>query len=73
MIFLTLKYRGLANSSKNGLKRLIEVNNPSVIFLQELMIDEEKVVQDLSKLFGSWEFSYIDAIGRSRGNNFFFK
>ena len=34
------------------------------------MMNEEKVVQDLSKLFGSWEFSYIDAIGIFGGEHY---
>jgi hypothetical protein len=68
MIFLTLKYRGMANSLKKlAIKRLIEVSNPSIIFLQELMIDREKVVQDLSKLLRGLKFSFIDSIGRSNG------
>jgi hypothetical protein len=31
------------------------------------MTNGEKIIHDLSKLLGSWEFSFIDAIGRSRG------
>jgi hypothetical protein len=66
MIFLTLNYRGLVNSSnKLVIKRLTKVHNPYIIFLQELMTDGEKVVQDLSMLLMGWEFSFIDAIRRS--------
>jgi hypothetical protein len=63
MIFLPLNYGGVVNSLNNlDVKILIEVHNPSTIFLQELMIDEEKVVQYLSKLLRGWDFSFIDAI-----------
>ena len=35
MISITLNCRGVANSSKKlALKRLIDVNNPSIIFLR---------------------------------------
>jgi hypothetical protein len=69
MIFLTLNCRGLANpSNKLAIKRLIETLKPSIILLQETMIDGEKVIQELSKFMIGWEFSYIDAIGRSSGN-----
>jgi hypothetical protein len=34
----------------------------------ETMMDGEKVIQELSKFMIGWEFSYIDAIGRSGGN-----
>jgi hypothetical protein len=53
---------------KIAIKILIEVNNPYVIFLQELMTNRERVVHELSKILGSWEFSYIDAKGRLGGN-----
>jgi len=51
-----------------SLKILIEVLNPSIIFLQEIMIDGEKVINELSRILKGWDFFFIDALGRSRGN-----
>jgi hypothetical protein len=60
MILLTLNCRGLANSSKKlALKRLIEVHNPSIIFLQEIMTDGEKVINDLTRILKGWDFSLL--------------
>jgi hypothetical protein len=53
---------------KIGLKRLIETIKPSIILLQEIMTNGEKITQELSKMFCGWEFNFIDDIGRSQGN-----
>jgi hypothetical protein len=62
MIFLSLNYRGIANPSKKlALKRLIDSQNPSIIYLQELMIEGDKIIQDLSKLLKGLDFKFVDA------------
>jgi hypothetical protein len=53
---------------KLAIKRLINTHNPSIILLQELMTDEDKVVKDPSKLLKGWDFSFIDSLGRYMGN-----
>jgi len=53
---------------KNGRKRLIMIQNPSIIPLQEILIGGEKVVKDLSNLLWGWDFILTDALGRSRGS-----
>jgi hypothetical protein len=59
----------LANPSKKlAIKRLIESLKPSIILLQEIMIEGEKTIQELSKFLSGWDFNFIDAIGRSSGN-----
>jgi len=69
MIFQTLNCQGFTNpSNKLAIKRLTESLKPSIIFIQEIMIDGEKITQELSKLFTGWNFSYIDSIGRYSAN-----
>jgi len=46
-----------------ALKRLFEVHNPSIIFLQEIMTNVEKVINGLSRILKSWYFFFIDALG----------
>jgi hypothetical protein len=71
MIMMTLNCQGLASPSKKlALKRLIEAIKSLHHSLQELMVDMEKTTQELSKKFTNWEFSYIDAIGRLRGEHY---
>jgi hypothetical protein len=54
---------------KLALKRLVEEKEPYVtIFLQEITIDGIKIIHELSKILGNWDFSDIDSIGRSWGN-----
>jgi len=49
--FLTLKCQGLVNPSNNmALKRLVEEQNPFIIFLQEIVIGEEKILHECSKI-----------------------
>jgi hypothetical protein len=54
-------------SNKFATKRLTNTLKPSIILLRGTMMDEEKVIQELSKFMTRWVFSYIDAIGRSGG------
>jgi hypothetical protein len=50
-----------------ALNRLVEVHNPSIIFLQEIMTNGDKVINDLSKILRGLYFSFIDSLGRSGG------
>jgi hypothetical protein len=44
---------------------LIDSLKPSIILLQEIMIEGEKTIQELSKVLSGWDFSFIDAPRRS--------
>ena len=50
MIIMTLNCRDLASLAKNiALRRLIDLQRPNVIFLQELMCAGEGIVVELHK------------------------
>jgi len=53
---------------KPGPKILAKDINPAIMLLQGIMTYGEKISQELSKIFSSWEFRYINAIMRSRGD-----
>jgi hypothetical protein len=68
MIILSLNCIGLANPSKKlSLKRLIDVHSPSIMFLQETMMDEDRATKILSLVLLGWEFKFIDSQVHSRG------
>jgi hypothetical protein len=68
MIFLSHNCRGLANPSKIlAIRRLIDIHNPSLLILQETMMDGETAVKLFSSSLPGWNFIGLDASGKSRG------
>jgi hypothetical protein len=68
MIILSFNCRGLANPSKKlAIKRLVDLHQPSVLLLQETMMEGEKTMLTLSFSLLGWDFSATDVIGHSRG------
>jgi hypothetical protein len=49
------------------LRRLVDLNSPDVIMLQETLGVSETVVKALESLFPGWMFAAVDARGRSGG------
>jgi exonuclease III len=68
MKILSFNCRGLTSpAKKSSLKRLVSVNSPDIIFLQETLGVSEVVVKSLEALLPGWSFVAVDAKGRSRG------
>jgi hypothetical protein len=68
MIVLSLNCRGLGNPSiKLALHRLVQVHNPSILWIQETMSEGNKVVKSLSSLLLGWDFLATDALGKFSG------
>jgi hypothetical protein len=66
MIFLSFNCRGLGNLIETlALKRLVESQNLDIMLLQESLGEGGKLVSKLGKLFGGWEFIYVDNRGKS--------
>ena len=54
-------------AKKLALPRISELQEPDVIFLQEIMCEGEGTVNDLLKLLGGWNFEFVDTKGKSGG------
>lgn len=68
MIFLSYNCRGLANlQKKSSIKRMVAINDPHIILLQETMGASENVKKALESWLSSWVFEVVDAIGKSGG------
>jgi len=68
MKFISFNCRGLASTPKKlALKRLFEVENPDIIFLQETLGSEEDCIRALASVGTKWKFIASDVMGRSEG------
>ena len=68
MKVMSFNCRGLASPlKKSSLRRLVELNQPDVILLQETLGCSEEVVRVLETLLSGWKFVAVDARGRSGG------
>jgi hypothetical protein len=54
-------------SKKSALKRLVLLNQPDVLLLQDFMGDEVSVANALKTLFPSWNFVHNDVNSHSGG------
>jgi hypothetical protein len=65
---VSLNLRGVGGAHKQlSLKILVDVYNIDVVFLQETMCSNEKVIDFLSKVLKDWTFCTLDVVGMSRG------
>jgi exonuclease III len=68
MKLLTFNCRGLVSPpKKSALKRLVLLNQPDIVLLQETLADEDTTTKLLSTLFSGWSFLGLDARGRLGG------
>jgi exonuclease III len=68
MKILSFNCRGLAGSLKRtSLYRLVELNQPNIMMLQETMGEEVVIIPWLFSLLKTWEFVGSDARGHSGG------
>lgn len=68
MKLMSFNCRGLASPLKrSSLRRLVELNHPDVILLQETLGCSEEIVRVLESLLPGWKFVVLDARGRSGG------
>ena len=68
MKVMSFNCRGLASPlKKSSLRRLVELNQPDVILLQETLGCSEVVIRVLETLLPGWIFVAVDARGRSGG------
>ena len=68
MKIMSFNCRGLASLlKKSSLRRLVELNQPDVILLQETLGCSEEVVRVLETLLPGWKFVAVDARGCSGG------
>jgi hypothetical protein len=64
MIVLSLNCKGLSNPTKKlAIKRLVDLHQPSILLLQESMMEGKKSISLLSPLFPRWGFTSVDASG----------
>jgi hypothetical protein len=54
-------------AQKLSLRRLVDVDRPYVVLLQESMGRNESIILDLQKLFSGWGFLVVDVDGHSSG------
>ena len=68
MNLLTFNAMGVCNSPKRTyLKRILESVNPSVVLLQETMVDALGACDFFLRLKPSWKCCVLDSLGLSRG------
>jgi exonuclease III len=68
MILLSLNIRGVGGPHKlPSLRRLLDINKPDIIFLQETLVDEEKARKFLFSLCPSWMVCALSSMGKSGG------
>jgi hypothetical protein len=48
--------------------RLMETSKPSIIHLEDIIMEGEKLIHELSKFMIGRKFNYINSIGRYGGN-----
>jgi len=68
MKILSFNCRGLASLiKKTSLRRLVDLNQPDIVLLQETLGNSEDTVKILETLLPGWKFVGVDARGRSGG------
>jgi hypothetical protein len=68
MILLSLNIIGVGGALKNAsLRRLIDKTLPSIIFLQETLVDEQRARAFFSSIRPQWFVSVVSSVGRSGG------
>ena len=68
MKFMSLNCRGLANPLKRStLRRVIELEHPDIVRLQETLVVGDVVKIRLESWFLGWCFETLDVRGRSGG------
>ena len=68
MKLMSFNCRRLASPiQKSSLRRLVDLNQPDIVLLQETMGISEDVVRLLKVLLLGWKFVGIDSRGRSGG------
>ena len=68
MLVLSFNVRGLGSSPKiKALKRMVDILNPTIIFIQETMMEGEKSKESLEPWLKGWNFGFINSEGHSRG------
>ena len=61
MNILSFNYRGLAGPHKrSALRRVVEIDQPEIILLQETIGDGLEVKTNLESWFGGWCFETLD-------------
>jgi hypothetical protein len=45
----------------------VDIHSPDILLLQDTMSEGDKIVSELEKMFGGWEFMYLDSRARSGG------
>jgi exonuclease III len=67
MILLSLNIQGLRSPSKRILLvKLIEIQKPDVLIIEETMDKDHKLVMELGKLLKHWDFMSLDVVGNCR-------
>ena len=68
MLVLCFNTRGLGSSPKlKSLRRMIDIQKPSIIFIQETMMEGEKSKEVLEPWLKGWSFVHISSEGHSGG------
>ena len=68
MLVLSFNARGLGSPPKlKALKRMVIILKPTIIFIQESMMEGEKSKEVLEAWLKGWNFGYISLDGHSRG------
>jgi hypothetical protein len=68
MILLSLNIRGVGGALKKAsLRRLIDNIHPSIIFLQETLVDEQRSHAFINRLKPHWFVSAVNSMGKSGG------
>jgi exonuclease III len=68
MIFLSLNIRGVGGTLKStSFRRLLSRTSPDIIFLQETLVDGQKVRTFLNKFHPNWHTCSVNSLGTSGG------
>jgi hypothetical protein len=68
MKIMSFNCRGLAGAHKKfALKRVVFIEHPNFMLLQETLGVGEEVKTSLERLLPGWSFTTVDALGRSGG------
>ena len=68
MLVLSFNARGLGSSPKlKSLRRMIDIQKPTIIFIQETMMEGEKSKEVLEPWLKGWSFGFISSKGYSGG------
>jgi len=68
MILPSLNIRGVGGILKNtSFQRLIDNTHPSIIFLEETLVDEQRARAFISFIKPQWLVSVVNSVGKSGG------